>query len=171
MNVKDAIRTRRSVRRFLDRPIPKKKLERVLEAGRLAPSANNRQPWIFIVVCDKDKRKKLAEAARDQQFVGEAPAIIVGVALNPEYIMSCGVPGYAVDLSIALGHMILAAVEEELGTCWIGAFSQQNVKNLLDIPDKYKVVALIPIGFPAESPEPKPRKSSEQVVQYDHFSP
>ncbi len=170
MNVKDAIRTRRSIRKFLNKPIPQEKLEKVLNAGRLAPSANNRQPWKFIVVLDKMKRRELAQAAKNQEFVGEAPAVIVAVALNPDYIMSCEVPGYAVDLSIALDHMMLAAVEENLGTCWIGAFSQQAVKSLLNIPEKYKVAALLPIGFPAESPKPKSRKSLEQVLCYDHFS-
>jgi nitroreductase len=116
------------------------------------------------------KRRELAQAAKNQEFVGEAPAVIIAVALNPDYIMSCEVPGYAVDLTIALDHMMLAAVEEDLGTCWIGAFSQQAVKSLLNIPEKYKVVALLPIGFPAESPKPKSRKSLEQVFCYDHFS-
>ena len=170
MDVKDAIRTRRSIRKFLNKPIPKEKMEKVLNAGRLAPSANNRQPWRFVVVLDEEKRRKLAQAAKNQEFVSEAPAVIVGVALNPDYIMSCEVPGYAVDLSIALDHMMLAAVEEDLGTCWIGAFSQQAVKSLLNIPERYKVAALLPIGFPAEKPEPKSRKPLEHVVSYDNFS-
>ena len=170
MHVIDAIRKRRSIRSFLDKPIPKEKLEKILDAGRLAPSANNKQPWKFVVVLDQEIRKKLADASKYQEFVGEAPAVITAIALNPDYVMSCGVPGYACDISIALDHMMLAAVEEGLGTCWIGAFYQETVKRLLDIPEKYKVAALLPIGFPAESPEPACRKSLEQVICYEHFT-
>jgi len=170
MHVIDAIRERRSIRSFLDKPIPKEKLVRILDAGRLAPSANNKQPWKFVVVIDQKMRKKLADASKYQEFVGEAPAVIIAVALNPDYVMSCGVPGYACDISIALDHMMLAAVEEDLGTCWIGAFYQQTVMNLLNIPKEYKVVALLPIGFPAESSEPTWRKSLEQVICYEHFT-
>jgi nitroreductase len=169
MDVREAIKLRRSIRKFQNKNIPRETLEKILNAGRLAPSANNRQPWKFITVIDETKRRKLAEAAKGQKFVGEASAIIVGVALNPDYIMSCGVPGYAVDISIALDHMMLAAVEEGLGTCWIGAFHQQKVKNLLYIPDKYKVVALLPIGFADETPNPKSRKPLDRILNYERY--
>jgi len=169
MDVRDAIKSRRSIRRFLKDTVPKNKLSRVLDAGRLAPSASNRQPWKFIVVQDVDMRYKLSVAARNQRFVSEALVIIVAVALNPDYIMSCGVPSYAVDVATALDHMMLTAVEEGLGTCWIGAFQQQNVKTLLKIPEEMKVVALLPIGYPDEVPVPKPRKTFEDVVCYEQF--
>jgi nitroreductase len=169
MDVIDAIKTRRSIRRFLKDTIPQNKLSRVLDAGRLAPSASNRQPWKFIVVQDADIREKLAVAARNQRFISEAPVIIVAVALNPDYIMSCGVPSYAVDVATALDHMMLTAVEEGLGTCWIGAFQQQIVKTLLKIPEEFKVVALLPIGYPGETPVPKTRKTFEEVVCYGQF--
>jgi nitroreductase len=149
--------------------LPQNKLSRVLDAGRLAPSASNRQPWKFIVVQDADIREKLAVAARNQRFISEAPVIIVAVALNPDYIMSCGVPSYAVDVATALDHMMLTAVEEGLGTCWIGAFQQQIVKTLLKIPEEFKVVALLPIGYPGETPVPKTRKTFEEVVCYGQF--
>lgn len=170
MQVRDAIKARRSIRKFQNKQIPKEKLDKILDSGRLAPSASNRQAWKFVIVQDSVIRKKLAIASRNQIFVGEASAIIIAVSLNPDYVMSCGVPSYAVDISTALDHMMLSAVEEGLGTCWIGAFNQQNVKDILCIPDDYKVVALLPIGYPAENPEPRPRKSLNQIICYEKFS-
>lgn len=169
MNVKEAIKNRYSVRSYKSDPVPEEKLNNVLEAARLAPSAHNAQNWKFIVVRDKIKRAQLAEAAFGQDFVGEAPIVIVAVATNPDRIMSCEVPAYAVDLAIAIDHMTLQAVEEGLGTCWIGAFSQSKVKEILGIPKEYKVVALLPLGFPADKPGPKVRKDISEIVSYDHF--
>ena len=169
MEVKDAIRERRSVRTYQTKPVPDDKLMNVLEAARLAPSASNRQAWKFVVVKDATKRNALARAAAHQYFVGEAPVVIAAVALHPDSIMSCGVPSYAVDLAIAVDHMTLIAVDEGLGTCWIGAFSQEEVRQILNIPKQYKVVALLPLGFPADSPGAKSRKSLEEIVSYDTF--
>ncbi len=170
MTVMEAIEKRRSVRAYKKDPIPEEKLLRVLDAARLAPSANNRQAWKFVVVKDEEKRKKLIKAAANQSFVGEAPVVIAAVALNPTHVMRCEVPSYAVDLAIAVDHMTLVAVEEGLGTCWIGAFYQDEVRKILNIPEKYKVVALLPLGFPADSPGKKYRKSLEEIVCYDTFT-
>jgi len=169
MEVKEAIQTRRSVRAYQDKEIPEEKIKKVLEAAQSAPSANNRQPWKFIVVKDPQSREKLARAAANQSFVGEAPVIIVAVALQPEYVMRCGVPSYPVDLAIAVDHMTLSAVDEGLGTCWIGAFYQDEVRKILNIPEKYKVVALLPLGFPADKPGSKFRKPLEEMVCYESF--
>jgi len=169
MEVKEAIKARRSVRAYQDREVPEEKIKKVLEAAQLAPSANNRQPWKFVVVRDPQRREQLARAAANQNFVGEAPVIIVAVALQPEYIMRCGVPSYPVDLAIAVDHMTLSAVDEGLGTCWIGAFYQDEVKRILNIPEKYKVVALLPLGFPADKPESKFRKPLEEIICYETF--
>lgn len=169
MEVKEAIQTRRSVRAYQDKEIPEEKIKKVLEAAQSAPSANNRQPWKFIVVKDPQSREKLARAAANQSFVGEAPVIIVAVALQPEYVMRCGVPSYPVDLAIAVDHMTLLAVDEGLGTCWIGAFYQDEVRKILNIPEKYKVVALLPLGFPADKPGSKFRKPLEEMVCYESF--
>ncbi len=170
MELKEIIEKRESVRNYEDIPVPKEKLERVLEAARLAPSASNRQPWKFVVVKERKRRQELAEAANGQAFVGQAAVVIVGVATRPEHIMSCGVPSHPVDLAIALDHMTLAAVQEGLGTCWIGAFSQDKVKELLDIPEEYKVVALLPLGFPAEEGKMKTRKFLKEIVCYETFT-
>jgi len=134
MDVMEAIRKRRSVRFYRKDPVPDEKLNKILEAARLAPSARNSQNWKFVVVRDAARRKELAKAAADQYFVGEAPVVIAAVALQPEYVMRCEVPAYAVDLAIAVDHMTLVAVEEGLGTCWIGAFYQDEIKRILNIP-------------------------------------
>ncbi len=170
MELKEAIRRRQSIRDYEDKPVPEEKLMNVLEAGRLAPSGNNSQSWKFIVVKEPKRRQELAQAANWQTFIGEAPVIIVAVATNAERVMTCGVPAYPVDLAIAVDHMTLAAVDEGLGTCWIGAFSQEKVKEILKIPERYKVVTLFPLGFPKRERATKARKSLEQIVCYETFT-
>ena len=169
MELKEVIKKRESVRNYIDKPIPDDKLNNVLEAARLSPSGSNRQDMKLVVVKDAKKREALAHAANNQRFVGEAPVVIVAVSTNPERMMSCGVPSYPVDLAIAIDHMTLAAVDEGLGTCWIGAFSQEQVKNILGIPDKYKVVTLLPLGFPKRERGVKSRKSLDEIVCYESF--
>jgi len=170
MQVPKIIRDRRSVRAYQKKEIPIDVLRAVLEAARLAPSANNRQPWKFVVVRDPAKRKALAKAAKEQQFVAEAPVVIAAVALEPERVMTCGVSAAAVDLSIATDHIQLAAVEHGIGSCWLGAFYQEDVKKILEIPPEYKVIALLPLGYPADQPGYKSRKPIEEVVTYDKWS-
>jgi nitroreductase len=169
MEFKDVIRKRHSVREYTNQPVPDDKLNRVLEAARLAPSAANRQQWKFVVVRDAAKRQALAVAANNQAFVAQAPLIIVAVALEPDRVMSCGVPAYAVDLAIAIEHIALAAADEGLGTCWIGAFSQEPARKAIEVPDKYKVVTVMLLGFPAKEPEARPRKSFNEIICYDTF--
>jgi nitroreductase len=167
MDVSEAIRNRRSVRKYQTRNIENDKLDRVLEAGRLAPSARNLQEWRFVVVRDGSRRKRLAEAAKGQTFVGEAPAVIAACATVTDYVMTCGQLTYPIDLAIALEHMVLAAAAEGLGTCWIGAFYEEEVKKVLNIPPEVRVVALLPIGYPDESPSPRPRKEMKEIVAFE----
>ncbi len=169
MNVVEAIEKRRSVRVYQDKPVPEEKLRIVLEAARLAPSARNSQSYKFIVVKDQGVRKRLAKEATRHSFIGDAPLIIVAVSLDPDYVMAGGIPAHPVDIAIALDHMTLVAAEEELGTCWIGGFYQDQVKQILSIPEKYKVVALLPLGYSAESPGRKTRKPLEEIVCYNSF--
>jgi len=168
MEVIEAIKKRYSVRSYLAKPIPEEKLKKILEAARLAPSAHNSQDWKFIVVKDAKKRGEVADAA-GQSFLAEAPIIIAAVGLDPEHIMPCGTPAYAVDLAIAMEHIALQAVEEGLGTCWIGAFSQEEIKKVLNIPTEFKVVILMPLGFPADKPKAKIRKKLDEIVSEDSF--
>ena len=107
----DAIRTRKSVREYLDKPVEDEKLNVILEAARLAPSASNRQEWRFVVVRDPKTRRKLAEAASSQTFVGQAPVVIVACAETDNHVMRCGQLCYPIDVAIALDHMSLVARE------------------------------------------------------------
>jgi len=170
MNVIDAIRTRKSVRAYVDQAVEEEKLNIVLEAGRLAPSASNRQEWRFVIVRELDTRKKLAEAAGSQAFVGEAPVVIVACADTDGHIMKCGQLCCPIDVAIALDHMTLAAVELGLGTCWIGMFEEKKVKKILDIPEKIRVVGLMPLGYPANpSAVEKKRLPFDRIVKYEHW--
>jgi nitroreductase len=168
MNLMQTIRTRRSIRNFLDRQVEEEKLLAVLEAGRLAPSAKNMQDWRFVVVRDSATRQKLAEAARDQQFVARAPVVIAACGTS-DLVMTCGQPAYAIDVAIAVDHMTLAAAALDLGTCWIGAFYEERVKAILGVPQEIRVVALLPLGYPAEEPGPRPRKSLDEVIAWEHW--
>ncbi|MFZ3166188.1 MAG: nitroreductase family protein [Candidatus Methanoperedens sp.] len=167
MDVKTAIRTRRSIRAYDPREVEEEKLVRVLESGRLSPSASNRQERRFIVIRDAGTRKALSEAARNQKFLADAPVVIAACSVEKEYVMSCGQLAYPIDTAIAVDHMTLAAVEEGLGTCWIGAFDEKKVKEILNIPDEIRVVTLLPIGYPSDIPRPTPRKSLDEIVLWE----
>lgn len=170
MNVLDAIKTRKSVRKYLDQPVEEEKLNQVLEAGRLAPSASNRQEWRFVVVRDKDTRKKLSRAAGFQLFVGQAPVVIVACAETDGKVMKCGQVCHPMDVAIALDHMTLMAVELGLGTCWIGHFDTPEVKHILGIPDEIVAIALMPLGYAANpSPVEKKRLPLSQIVHLEHW--
>lgn len=170
MNVIDAIKTRKSVRNYLEKPIEEEKLNAVLEAGRYAPSASNRQDWRFVIVRDPELKEKIAEAAGGQTFVGEAPVIVVACAETDNYVMRCGQLCYPIDVAIALDHITLSAVEVGLGTCWIGLFDEKKVKEILSIPGEIRVVALMPLGYPTDpSPKEKSRLPLEKIVKYDRW--
>jgi nitroreductase len=168
MDVMQAIKLRKSIRGFLDKPVEEEKLRLVLEAARLAPSANNRQEWRFIIVKDKETRSKLAEAAKGQAFVGQAPVVIVCCADDPsQHVMTCGQVCYPIDVAIAIDHMSLKAVEEGLGSCWIGAFYERKVKDILGIPEHVRVVELFPIGYPKDpSLKQKDRLALDKITMY-----
>ncbi|MBN2239780.1 MAG: nitroreductase family protein [Dehalococcoidales bacterium] len=170
MEVKEAILKRKSIRAYKDTPVPEDKLKTVLEAARMAPSGANRQPWKFVVVRDAEKRKKLGEAAGGQTQVAQAPVVIAAVATAPVNIMVCEIPGAPVDLSIAVDHMMLAAVDEGLGTCWIGAFKQDMARNVTGVPDACKIIALLTLGYPDEEGRPKDRKEMNEIVCYETYS-
>ncbi len=170
MNVVDAIRMRKSVRSYSGKPVEDEKVSSILEAARLAPSASNRQEWRFVIVRDADARKRLAEAAKGQTFVGEAPVLVVACAETDGHVMRCGQLCYPIDVAIALDHMTLIAVESGLGTCWIGAFDERKVKEILGIPEKIRVVALMPLGYPNDpSPVEKKRLPLKSVVKLEHW--
>jgi nitroreductase len=169
MDVFTAISQRRSVRAYKAVEVEEEKLKKILEAARLSPSASNRQDWKFIVVRNKETKKKLAKAAFGQSFIGEAPVVIVACGTESKAIMACGQPAYTVDVSIACAFMILLAHELGIGTCWIGAFKEDEVKKILKIPESVRVVAMIPLGYPDEDPSQRSRKGLDQIICSEKF--
>ena len=169
MDVFTAISQRSSVRSYKATDVEEDKLKRILEAARLSPSASNRQEWKFVIVKTKETKKKLAKAAFGQSFIGEAPVVIVACGTESKTIMACGQPAYTVDVSIACAFMLLQAYELGLGTCWIGAFDEGEVKKILNIPKEVRVVAMTPLGYPNQPPSQKSRKSLDQIICYEKY--
>lgn len=171
MDVYEAIRQRTSTRAYKSVPVEEDKIERILDAARLAPSGKNGQPWIFLVVTDADTRKKLVPACRDQKFLAQAPVIIVACGREEYAYKKMG--GYwnslPVDIGIALEHLMLAAESEGLGTCWIGAFMEEEVREILEVPADVKIVALTPVGYPAAEKTFRPRKELREIVMYEKW--
>lgn len=172
MDFYQAVAARKSVRAYRPDPVPDDVFNRVMEAARLAPSAKNIQPWKFIIVRDPNVKAELATACNNQQFIAQAPLAICGCAI--ESICYRGMGGYwnswAVDLSIALEHIMLAAAAEGLGTCWIGSFNEAEVRRLLQVPEDIKIVALTPLGYPAQEPKARPRKALSEITCLDRYS-
>lgn len=171
MNVSDAVMQRRSIRAYSDEPVPKEKLDRILEAARLAPSARNTQPWHFVVVTDKEKRKILSKGAY-AKFLAQSPVVIV--ALGDK---KASADWYAVDVSLALENMILTAQEEGLGTCCVGSFDEAEVRHAVAAPDNYEVIVMLAVGYPKEKLDVgskllhlmRPRKSLGEVASREEF--
>jgi len=158
MEIFEVIERRRSIRKYKPSSISNEHLKKILEAARLAPSAGNRQPWRFIVVRSTEQKKLMAEAAQNQMFLADAGVIIVALAdseASPKWFKQ--------DVMIAIEHMVLASTSLGYGTCWIGAFEEKQVKQLLGVPKRIAVVALLPIGVPDEKPQPKPRKNFGEI--------
>lgn len=171
MDAMDAIRCRRSVREYRDDPIPAEVFERVTDALRLAPSACNYQPWRFVLIHDGERRRALADACHRQLFMAAAPVIICACAIpHDAYKRMGGTWNSAdVDVAIAVDHLTLAAAAEGLGTCWIGAFDEKRVKDLLGIPADAKVVALTPLGYPKDPGLLHPVGSDERKTRSEVF--
>jgi len=171
MALLNCIKKRYSVRAYLDKPVESEKLAAVLEAARLAPSARNCQQLRYVVVRSKETILKLCEAANKQAFVGQAPVVIVACAVNPDYVMRCGQPAYPIDAGIALEHMALQAVEEGLGACWIGSFFEDQVKNVLGIPEQgVRVVEMMTLGYPADKMPEKHRVPVSAIASNDKWA-
>jgi len=165
MSLIDILLSRRSIRRFEDKEIPRDVLDRILEAGRQSPSAANRQPYRFIVITDGEIKKKLSGGLFNR-FIKNSQATIAGGA-NTGAILTG--KWSIVDTTIALQNMVIAAWALGVGSCWIGDFKEEEVKDLLEIPNGWKVVALISFGYPAEHPEPKNKKAMGEVASYNKF--
>ena len=163
MTVYEAIETRKSIREYEKRPVDREALARVLEAGRLAPTARCSNATRFVVVDDPELLKKVQAACMGQPVMGKAPMALI-VCSDSTRVMGCDQRASTIDCSIALSFMMLAAAAEGLGTCWIGGFEQPPLKEALGIPEEYDVVALTPLGYPAEEGRPRDRKPLAEMV-------
>lgn len=165
MSTIDSILNRYSVRKYENKEIPQEILSQILEAGRQAPSAANRQPIRFVVVKDGEIAKNFSNALFNR-FVKDAPMIIVGCADVKSLLTG---KWAVIDTTIALQNMVIAAWSLGVGSCWIGAFDEEKIKTLLKIPGDWKVVALVTFGYPAEEPKPKKKKAVEELFGFNSF--
>jgi nitroreductase len=152
----------------MDKPIEQEKISQVLEAARLAPSAKNLQDWRFVVVTDKEKKHKLAEAANNQTFIEKAGAIIVACSVSRE-VMRCGQAVGPIDVAIALEHICLQAAQLGLATCWIGSFYPDKVRPIVGIPQDVAIIELMALGYPADKQKEQKRESMERIVCYEKW--
>jgi nitroreductase len=164
------LKGRRSIRRYRPDPVPEEMIEQLLEAGRWAPSASNRQPWHIIVVRDEGIRQQVAEHAAAYVIrwaqVGEAPLLLVlcGDGRNPIYRRFL-----PEDVGLAGAQIMLQAHALGLGTCWIGGLDRTALASILRLPDHVNVIGLLTVGFPDEAPSPRSRKPLSEIVHYDVY--
>lgn len=167
MSVSDVIERRRSVRRYQETPVPDESVRRILEAARLAPSACNNQPWHFYVVRDPETRRALFPSD-GQAWIASAPVAVVVCSRPAEaWVRRYDGKNHSdVDAAIAMEHIVLAATEEGLGTCWICAFDPQRFREALKLPADLEPVAATPLGTPDAEPGPRSRKALDAVVTW-----
>lgn len=182
MTTKDAIENRRSIRKYHATSVPESAVTAMLHAARLAPSGGNTQPWRFKAVSDEDTRAKLATAANGQKFLASAPVVIVCCADIDRYLqaMTHQFPQRAallraqsrdeiglraaVHVAIAIEHMVLRALDFELGTCWVRSLNEHSVHEIFGWSEQLYVIALLSVGYPAEFPPPRPRLRMEDIL-------
>ena len=164
MSVLDVVSSRRSIRRYEDKEIPEDVMDQIVEAGRQAPSAANRQPYRFVIVTNTELKKAISGLF--SSFVKNAPVVIVGCA-NPKALLTG--KWSTVDTAIALENMVLAAWSLGVGSCWIGSFDEEKVKCSLIIPQDWKVIALVCFGSPAETPKQRKRKAAAELFSMNQF--
>jgi nitroreductase len=169
MNVMEAIKNRYSCRNYQNKPIEPEKLDTLTEAARLAPSARNSQDWRFVFVTAPDTRRFLMQAAAGQEFVGQAPVVIAACSCTNKRMNLCGQPYASVNVSIALEHIALAATSLGLATCWIGSFTPQSVRQILNIPTHIEIVELMTVGYPADRPKSPNRFPVEQIACHEKW--
>ncbi len=169
MEFSELIRKRYSVRAYRSNPIEKEKLAEILEAARLAPTAANRQPFRLIVAHTKDRAAELQRIYPKDWFV-QAPLIICACGIGPEaWIRKDGRHYTDVDVAIVMDHLILAAANLGLGTCWIASFNAKAAREVFQLPDRVEPLILTPLGYPADAPAPKERKAAADLVAYEHW--
>jgi nitroreductase len=173
MELSEAIKGRRSVRAFKRQDVPEETVEKLIDAARHAPSSGNIQPWEFVVVRNLEVKRKLARAALNQPFVEEAPLVIVVCANERRSSMGYGSRGktlYCIqDTAAATQNILLTAYSLGLGACWIGAFNEDEAKLALNAPEGIRPVAIVPVGYPDETPSHRGIRPLSQIIRYDGF--
>lgn len=169
MGLLPEIKNRFTVRHFKNVPLDPEKLSRILEAGRLAPSAKNRQPWRFLVVDDPVIKEKIFNAAYGQQQVKDAGAVIVACSTNVEYVMPNGQPAYPIDITFAVSFMMLQAEREDYGSCIVTMYNEPLVHDILTLPYSMRAVMMLAVGEKDEEQGKSDRKPISQVVSFNHW--
>lgn len=179
MELMQAILTRRSVRKYQDKPVEREKINACLEAARLAPSACNSQPWHFIVLDDPEIKNAFCKKVFSgvyalSQWAAGAPVLIAAVSDKGNFISRVGnffrrTEFYLVDHGIACEHLVLRAWDQGLGTCWIGWLDSAKAEKFFNLPKGKKIEHLIALGYPDEAPEPRPRKKPEEMISYNEY--
>ncbi len=168
----DAIKARRSIRKFKDIPLDKDTIDELLNIAQMAPSAGNLQSRDFVVITDRIRKQKLAAAALDQSFIEQAPVVIVFVANIERSSRRYEWRGelYAIqDATASVMTLLIAAQSMGIGSCWVGAFDDFAVSELLHLPYDTKPIAIVPLGFADEQPSPTPRMGLEKVVHKERW--
>ena len=169
MEFRELIRNRYSVRAYKPDPVEEEKLQRVLEAMRLAPTAVNRQPFQFIVIHTEGRKQELRRIYDRAWFV-QAPLVICACGVPAQnWVRRDGKNYNDVDVAIAMDHLVLAATDLGLGTCWIAAFDPAAAREVLGLPDGVEPIAFTPLGYPADQPGPKTRKALSELVRYERW--
>ena len=172
MDVMQAIASRRSIRAYADTPVTDEQLGRFLEAARLAPSWKNQQCWHAVVLQDRGDILRLGELLRynpGRAVFDTAPCFVVFTADPAASGVRDDKPYYLTDVGIAMQNAVLAATGMGLGTCWIGSFTEGPIRDFLGIPDNLRIVAITPLGVPAESPAPRPRRDLVDCVFFGRW--
>lgn len=158
-----------SISEFLPREVPGDSIDRIIQAAQRAPSAKNRQPWRLIVIRDGKVRTRIHEASYLQEHVGQAPVIVAACTTNIDYRMPNGQLAYPIDIGIAVSFMLVQSRAEDLGAHVVSTFDEEQVKEILNVPFKMRVVALILLGYPAEVPLQPKRRPMNQLVAFNHW--
>ncbi len=168
MGFKETAKNRHSIRAYLTKELEEEKLNLILESAGVAPSAGNLQAYKIFVIKERQAKQQIAAAANDQDFVGEAAVVLIfcqDAYQSAKKYSARGEKLYSIqDATIACAYAQLAANDLGLGTCWVGAFDEEKVKRTVHIPQTLRPVALLPIGYPAESPKIKDRRPLSELV-------
>jgi nitroreductase len=164
MDAIEALKTRRSIRKYSEKPVPKELIEVLVDVGRLAATANNLQPWEFVVVTDAEMRKQLAEITEYGKFIKIAPVCIIVFSKDTKYFLE--------DCSAATQNILVAARALGLGSCWVAGDKKvyaDIIRELVGVPTGYKLISLIAIGYPAEEPTTIKKRSLDSVIHWEKF--